>query len=159
MHASCIIYMCIMATWIRIKNICIKHVSMIASGSRSMYICIMDTCIMYTYIWPVTSHHCTCRVESTFPGQKEWQASDRWVEECDPGPVSAVFLFLVCESPGSMLDGKAWSPWSFCTGGGWQEERARRGAAAYHAAYVRGRGMRRRGTAAWLSIVHHIPTS
>ena len=29
-----------------------------------------------------------------------------------------------------------------------QEERARRGAAAYHAAYVRGSGLRRRGTAA-----------
>ena len=29
-----------------------------------------------------------------------------------------------------------------------QEERARREAAAYHAAYVKGRGMRRRGTAA-----------
>ena len=37
-----------------------------------------------------------------------------------------------------------------------QEERARRGATAYHAAYVRGRGMRRRGTAARLSIFHHI---
>ena len=49
MHASCIIYMCIMATCIRIKNICIKH-TYIIGWSRSVYICIMDTCIMYTYI-------------------------------------------------------------------------------------------------------------
>ena len=74
------------------------------------------------------------------------------MEECCTGAIPALLLDSVCESTGCLSDSKAWSSWF----GGRevagrrhdmmaQEERARREAEAYHAAYVRGRGMRRRG--------------